>query len=214
MDMEMPRPEPARPGFGPQQTCPNLGLPADPASRYWVPHPFHRCYATGRPRAITLGHQQDYCTTASHPSCPYFRQGPDTRAFATGGREPGGSRRRGAAAVVAGVAAILTLGIAAFALSGREAGPRAAAREDAPPVVETATARSTITPPAATATATATGAAGFVHQVQPGESLTMIAERYGTSVEALVAFNGLTNPSYLEVGQRIRIPPPSGGTGR
>jgi LysM repeat protein len=45
-----------------------------------------------------------------------------------------------------------------------------------------------------------------IHIVQAGENLTRIARRYGTSICAIVAANGIANPSYLRVGQRLMIP--------
>ena len=44
------------------------------------------------------------------------------------------------------------------------------------------------------------------HVVQPGDTLTTIAVAYGTTVEAIVQANGLPNPNYIWVGQRLRIP--------
>jgi LysM repeat protein len=45
-----------------------------------------------------------------------------------------------------------------------------------------------------------------VHVVAPGETLTGIADRYGTSVERLAAMNDLANPSVILAGQRLRVP--------
>ena len=42
-----------------------------------------------------------------------------------------------------------------------------------------------------------------VHVVQPGESLSQIAARAGTSVEALVALNDIEDPDRVEVGSRL-----------
>lgn len=42
--------------------------------------------------------------------------------------------------------------------------------------------------------------------VQPGDTLGIIAGRYNTTVEAIMAANGLTNPNTLEVGQSLTIP--------
>lgn len=47
------------------------------------------------------------------------------------------------------------------------------------------------------------------HIVQPGEYLSLIAQRYGVSLEALIQANRLVNPDRLEVGQRLLIPQPS-----
>jgi protein phosphatase len=44
------------------------------------------------------------------------------------------------------------------------------------------------------------------HVVQPGDTLTTIAVAYGTTVEAIVQANGLPNPDYIWVGQRLKIP--------
>lgn len=46
----------------------------------------------------------------------------------------------------------------------------------------------------------------ITHRVRPGETLATIAARYGTTVSALVAYNGLRNPNVIYVGQPLRIP--------
>ncbi len=56
------------------------------------------------------------------------------------------------------------------------------------------------------------------HIVKPGENLFRIALMYNTTVEAIAAANGIVNPSYIWVGQRLLIPQGTGtpptGTGR
>ena len=47
--------------------------------------------------------------------------------------------------------------------------------------------------------------------VQRGDNLFAIARRFGTTVAVLVELNGLADPSYLYVGQRLLIPA-AGGT--
>jgi LysM repeat protein len=42
--------------------------------------------------------------------------------------------------------------------------------------------------------------------VQPGENLTDIAARFGTTVDALAAENNLANPSAVRIGDRLRVP--------
>ena len=54
---------------------------------------------------------------------------------------------------------------------------------------------------------------GGVHVVGYGETLYSIARRYGTSVSALVAANGLGNPNLIYVGQRLRVSGSSTGGG-
>lgn len=45
-----------------------------------------------------------------------------------------------------------------------------------------------------------------VHRVRTGESLSVIARRYGTSVRAIMAQNGLRNSHYLKAGWKLKIP--------
>src|SRR5687768_17019074 len=50
---------------------------------------------------------------------------------------------------------------------------------------------------------------GQIHTVQVGESLSVIARRYGVTVDAVVNANGLTNRNSIIAGQKLTIP---GGT--
>jgi lipoprotein-anchoring transpeptidase ErfK/SrfK len=50
-----------------------------------------------------------------------------------------------------------------------------------------------------------------VYVVRPGDSVSAIAYRYGTTVAAIANANGLANASRIYVGQRLRIPSGSGG---
>jgi LysM repeat protein len=59
--------------------------------------------------------------------------------------------------------------------------------------------------PTSTATATATP---MTHAVRAGENLTVIAARYGTTVDAIVTANGLLNPDRIPIDQVLIIPPP------
>lgn len=47
---------------------------------------------------------------------------------------------------------------------------------------------------------------GVWHVVRWGETLSRIASRYGVSVSAIVAANGLANPNRIWPGQRLFIP--------
>lgn len=66
--------------------------------------------------------------------------------------------------------------------------------------------------PASTATATPelTPAQPVEHVVAVGENLTIIARRYGVSVQAIIEANHLSNPSNILVGQKLLIPGASG----
>lgn len=64
-------------------------------------------------------------------------------------------------------------------------------------------------PPAAPAPAAATApreTPTATHVVAGGENLTRIARRYGTTVPAIVAANGIGDPSRIFAGQRLTIP--------
>lgn len=57
------------------------------------------------------------------------------------------------------------------------------------------------------------GPQGTAHVVQRGETLSSIAWRHGTSVSAVMRANGLTNPNFIWVDQRLRVPSRSGVAG-
>jgi LysM repeat protein len=68
-----------------------------------------------------------------------------------------------------------------------------------------------------------TAAASGTYTVRRGDTLSSIAARHGTTVDAIVRANGLANPRYIVAGQRLSIPgggavsgggvqPSSGGT--
>ncbi|MCS7088216.1 MAG: FxLYD domain-containing protein [Thermoflexales bacterium] len=63
-------------------------------------------------------------------------------------------------------------------------------------------------PPPAQPVATPTP---VVHIVQPNETLLGIANRYGVSLADLLAANAGVEPTRLQIGQRIVIPPPGAG---
>lgn len=46
----------------------------------------------------------------------------------------------------------------------------------------------------------------MTYTVKPGDNLTKIAERHNTTVEALVASNGIQNKNFIRVGQVLQIP--------
>jgi membrane-bound lytic murein transglycosylase D len=47
------------------------------------------------------------------------------------------------------------------------------------------------------------------HQVRPGETLSTIAHRYGTTAAVLMEMNGLENPHRIRAGTQISVPVPS-----
>ncbi|MDW8065092.1 MAG: LysM domain-containing protein [Anaerolineae bacterium] len=48
----------------------------------------------------------------------------------------------------------------------------------------------------------------IIHVVQPGDTLYGIAIKYGVSVSALQEANGITDPSLLQIGQKLVVPAP------
>ncbi len=70
--------------------------------------------------------------------------------------------------------------------------------------------------------AAGTAFADTIYVVQPGDSLSRIAQRFGVPMATIMAANGITNPNVIFSGQRLNIPgpgtgpaptqPPSGGS--
>jgi len=50
------------------------------------------------------------------------------------------------------------------------------------------------------------GQAAMSYTVRPGDTLSAIARRYGVSVSALVAANGLADPNHIRYGESLTIP--------
>ena len=70
-----------------------------------------------------------------------------------------------------------------------------------------------VEPTAPSAPSGSSAPAPVVHRVASGENLTVIAQRYGSTIGAIVAANGIANPSFLRVGQRLTIPGAATSTG-
>ncbi len=51
-----------------------------------------------------------------------------------------------------------------------------------------------------------TGGIALTHVIRPGDTLWELARRYGTTVEAIAAANGIRPTQTLQIGQRLRIP--------
>jgi lysozyme len=82
-----------------------------------------------------------------------------------------------------------------------------------PTVQPTAGADAGLATPAATAAPPPASSGGNVvwHTVQPGETLSSIARRYGTTWQTVAQANSLSNPNQIYVGQKLKIPASSPG---
>ncbi len=60
----------------------------------------------------------------------------------------------------------------------------------------------------AQAAARETRGSGYSHVVESGQTLSAIAEAYGVSVRAIMKANKITDPTKLQVGQKLFIPDP------
>ena len=46
----------------------------------------------------------------------------------------------------------------------------------------------------------------FVYVIKPGDCLSVLAQRYGTTVKLLCEINGIDNPNLIYEGHRLLIP--------
>ena len=80
--------------------------------------------------------------------------------------------------------------------------------ETAPPPPAATTATTTTEEPAGTTTAagTTTDSAGAeFYEIEPGDTLAVVAEQHDTTVEQLLVLNPEIDPVALTIGQRIRV---------
>ena len=66
------------------------------------------------------------------------------------------------------------------------------------------------TQPPAQPTATPNSQGYTLYTVQRGDTLARIAQRFGTTIDAIMRLNNLSNPNYIYIGQQLKIPT-SGG---
>jgi LysM repeat protein len=93
---------------------------------------------------------------------------------------------------------LATLGVAAV---------RAALEEDdsSQPVIVTVTTTAQTETSRRPTTSTTTKRRGKFYRVQAGDTLESIAEKYGTTVDALIQLNPGIDPVGLRIGQRVRV---------
>jgi putative chitinase len=66
--------------------------------------------------------------------------------------------------------------------------------------------------PAPSTPAPAPAPTGGSYTVRPGDTLSGIAARHGSTVDAIARANGISNPDFIQVGQHLTIPGASGST--
>ena len=71
--------------------------------------------------------------------------------------------------------------------------------------VGTTTTRSATTTTASTSTTTTTTTARRFYTIQAGDTLDVVAAKFGTTVDDLVALNPGVDPHALRIGQKIRV---------
>ncbi|MEZ5342675.1 MAG: LysM domain-containing protein [Acidimicrobiales bacterium] len=54
---------------------------------------------------------------------------------------------------------------------------------------------------------TAAPPAEITYVIQPGDSLSVVAQRFGVSLRELADFNAISDPNSIKEGQELRIPP-------
>jgi LysM repeat protein len=84
---------------------------------------------------------------------------------------------------------------------------------DEPTVIPTSVPTQAQVPVVLPSPTSSPAAAPIEHTVVAGESLSVIAEQYGVTVEAIVEANELANPDQIVIGQVLVIPQPAPGAG-
>jgi LysM repeat protein len=217
------------------ETCPYLGLPDDPRTRFTFATPAHRCHVKREPSPIDLGHQGAYCLSSDFPKCRRFRAppAPTVMVVAPSAVRPRSAprdtppmtrtrrlsvRRRVllllvllAAAVLIGAIVTGTLG----AIATAPATPTAAATIAASPSTSRSPSPSSSPSPSPSPTAvpsptspSSPGPIQTIYVVKPGDSLLSIAAKYGVTPQAIQQANKIKDPNFIQVGQKLIIPWP------
>jgi putative chitinase len=91
--------------------------------------------------------------------------------------------------------------------SGTVGSPTAGPSGSQSPLPSTAPTSSPSTAPAPSGTPASTSAPnGQTYTVQPGDTLSLIAAKFGTTVKAIAAANNIADPRIIHVGQVLIIP--------
>ncbi len=84
--------------------------------------------------------------------------------------------------------------------------PMASEAGNSTELIPTATATPGSSPAGDTSGGTTTGGSEIIHIVQPGENLFRIGLKYNVDAVTIAAYNGISDPTLIYVGQKLRIP--------
>jgi LysM repeat protein len=211
-----------------EDACPYLGLIEDPASRCTFVAAAHRCHRPEPARRIPFDVQRSLCLSAEYGACPVYRG--EAEGFGAAPR-----RRRSVRVVtVAPVALIVLFVLGAIAIAGYADDRSTAAGSSATPRPTVQTSEQATPPPTppsngpavpslpeqtllapalspipAPAPPEATPAPPptppATHVVQPGDSISEIAARYGLNAVALSELNGIPWNATIYPGEVLRL---------
>jgi LysM repeat protein len=74
-----------------------------------------------------------------------------------------------------------------------------------PPATTATTAVTATAPPTTAPTTTAPAAGAEFYEIEPGDTLAVVADEFDTTVEQLLVLNPDIDPVALTIGQRIRV---------
>ncbi len=212
-----------------EQICPLLGTRLDRSTRFDYPTLENHCYAHNRVSPLSIEEQETYCLGANHRQCRFYLAH-QARLAATQKSEasldrvstplPSYKPSRSTLLLVA-IIFIVVCGT----LLVQSGVPQSLALAFIPTETPTPTRPPTRTPtatavpptdtprpPTATATATATltpTPTPIIYVVLPGDTLSVIAAKFGVTVQAIMDANGITDTRLVRAGARLIIPRPT-----
>ncbi len=214
--------------------CPFLGFEDDPETALAYPAPYNFCYHCKPITPVSLAHQRSVCLTREYPQCPVYQTvdlEPLPRELRGKRPKVHGSRTRLSVVILL---AVILFGLVVAASMGliRIPGlnlpvifPTPSAPVPVPTAIVTPFQPTPSPEPTETPQPTATVAIVFpsrttpraietpfgndpqlvIHQLQEGEGYILLAEKFGTSVEAIKAIN-FKLPDSLWVNTILVIP--------
>lgn len=214
--------------------CPSIGFEEDPETALAYPSPYNFCYHSKPIAPVSLTHQRKVCLTLRYGSClVYKKEVVEPLPKELRGRLPGRQKPKSgvsltilALVLFTGFAILLLLGIIRIPglplpLTSKPniptqtqpttfvivlpSSPTALASETINPTATTFTIIATPYTPHAIETPFGENPKLVIHQVQEGEGYILLAQRYGTTVEAIKAIN-LDFPESLWVNNILVIP--------